>query len=53
MSEDEEEEQSMETYEKLASEENDTEELKSAELKDLTDLDFDDGEAPVKEDHEG
>ena len=53
MSEEEEEEPSMETYEKLASEENDTEELKSAELKDLTDLDFDDGEAPVKEDHEG
>lgn len=46
----EEEEPSMDTYEKLASEENDAEELKSAELSNLTDLDFDDGEAPVKTD---
>ena len=47
--EDEEEVQSMETYEQLASEENDTEELRSAELADFSELDFDDGEAPVGE----
>ena len=50
MSDGEEEESSMNTYEQLASEENDTEELRSAELSDLTDLDFDDGEAPAKTD---
>ncbi len=49
MSDDEEEEESMETYNKLASEENDAEELKSAELQNLTELDFDDGEAPMDE----
>ena len=53
MSEDEEEEQTMETYEKLASEENDTEELKSAELPDLSELDFDDGEAPADQGGKG
>ena len=47
-SEDEEPEPSMETFDKLASEENDSEELKSAEL-DLTSMDFDDGEAPLGE----
>ena len=48
VSDEEEPEPSMDTYDQLASEENDPEELRSAELADLTDLDFDDGEAPVE-----
>ena len=47
-SEDEDPEPSMETFDKLAAEENDTEELKSAEL-DFSSMDFDDGEAPSGE----
>ena len=48
-SEEEEEVPTMDTYEQLASEENDSEELKSAEIGNLSDLDFDDGETPLGE----
>ena len=48
-SEEEEEVPTMDTYEQLASEENDSKELKSAEIGNLSDLDFDDGETPEDE----
>ena len=46
----EEPEAAPDTYNKLVSEENDPEELKSAEIKDLSELDFDDGEEPLPRD---